>query len=138
MKSIFTYLGGFFLLSTILLSCSKDVQNETRQQTAAPQIIKATVPAGQTYILNMGTGTTASIVTQALHYQLSEVATAPNGGAVYKYTAGKGYSGADEVTLQQTATYTSQSSGGCHNNHMNGSTTTTTFKTVVIKFDVAN
>src|SRR5438309_1448285 len=98
MKSSFTYLGGLFLLSTTLLSCSKDMQDEFRQKAVAPQVIQANVPAGQTYILNMSPGTTASIQTQAQHYQLSQIATARDGGIVYQYTAQKGYAGADEVT----------------------------------------
>lgn len=139
MKQIFTSLLGVSLLATTLLSCSKDVQKETRQQAAvAPEVIKANVPAGQTYVLNLVTGNSASIQTQARHYQVSEMATASDGSTVYKYTGGKGYAGADEVTLQQTITSTVQNGGGCHNNHSSSYTTTTTLKTTVIKFTVAN
>jgi hypothetical protein len=138
MKSIFTSLVGISLLSLALLSCSKDGPYEMRQQAqAAPQVINASVRVGQAYVLNMGDGSTASIVTQALHYQLSEITTAPNGGAVYKYISGKGFSGTDEVTLQQTLTSTMQGSG-CHNNHMNGSSMATAVKTIVIRLNVAN
>lgn len=130
---------GLSILSLTTLSCKKEAHDETtRQQVVTPQIIKADVPGGQTYVLNMGAGTTASIVTQAQHYQLSEIATAANGGTVYKYIAQKGYAGLDEVTLQQTTSATMQS-GGCHNNHMSGySNATASSNTIVIKFNVGN
>lgn len=136
MKQISMYFFGVSLLSFALLSCSKEAHNDFKQQAATPQVIEATVPAGQTYSLNLGTGTAATILSQAQHFQVSEIATARDGNVVYKYTAGKGYAGGDEVTLQQTIKYTSQG-GGCSQNHSNG-TTTTTVQTTVIKFNVAN
>lgn len=136
MKRIATYVACFSLLAITTVSCTKEGHDEMRQQVQTPQVMKATVPAGQTYVLNMGTGNTASIRTQALHYQYSDIATAPDGTTVYKYTAAKGFSGADEVTLQQTITSTSQGSG-CSSSNTDRNTTTT-LKTIVIKFDVAN
>jgi hypothetical protein len=138
MKRIFTSLMGLSLLAITTLSCNKDDdQYEMRQQAVTPQVINAKVPAGQAYVFNMGAGVTASIQKQALHFQVSEIATASNGGSIYKYIAGKGFTGVDEVTLQQTITSTMQGSG-CHNNYMNGSSMTTAVKTIVIKLNVAN
>ena len=137
MKRIFTYLTGFSLLAITTVSCTKESHNEMRPQAAAaPQVISAIVPAGQSYELNLGRGTTASIQTQALHYQFSQIVAAPDGSTVYKYTAGKGFAGADEVTLKQTITSTSVSNG-CNRTYSN-SYTSTASKTIVIKFDVAN
>jgi hypothetical protein len=82
----------------------------------------------------MGRASSASIKTQARYHQLSEVATAQDGSTVYKYVAGKSYTGADEVTLLQTTTSITQSSS-CSGSYTNR--TTTTLKTVVIKFNVA-
>jgi hypothetical protein len=138
MKRIFTSLMGLFLLTITTLSCTKDDgQYEMRQEAVTPQVINAKVPAGQAYTFNMGAGVSASIQKQALHFQVSEIATAPNGGSVYKYVAGKGFSGVDEVTLQQTITSTMQGSS-CHSNNMNGSSMATAVKTIVIKLNVAN
>jgi hypothetical protein len=138
MKRIATYLMGFSLLAITTVSCSKEGHEETRQQAqAAPQVINATVPAGDTYVLNLGTGSSARIKVQALHHQFSEIATAPNGSTVYKYTAAKGFSGADEVTLQQTVTSIVQGGGGCYGNYSDNHTTTTV-KTIAIKFNIAN
>jgi hypothetical protein len=100
-----------------------------------PQVICASVPAGQTYVLNLERGSTVTIKTQALHYQLSEVATAPDGNKFYKYAAAKGYAGTDQVMLQQTITSIAQD-GGCYGN--NNGYTTTTLKTIAVKFNVAN
>jgi hypothetical protein len=139
MKRIFTYLAGFSLLSITTISCTKDAQVESRQQKAvAPQFVNADVPAGQTYVLNLGMGSTVSIQKQALHYQLSEVSKAADGTSVYKYTAAKDYAGSDEVTLQQAVISAVQSSGGgCSSNHYNSNgQTATTFKTIAIKFNV--
>lgn len=137
MKQLFMYLAGFSLLAIATVSCSKEGNDEMRQQAAqAPEVMKATVPAGQTYVLDMGAGNTASIQAQARHYQFSEMATAPDGNVAYKYTPAKGYTGTDEVTLQQTITYTSQGGGWCGSR--GDEHTTTAIKTVVIKFDVAN
>lgn len=136
MKRISTYLMGLSILALTTVSCSKEAHDETtRQQAVVPQVIKADVSVGQTYVLNMGAGTTASIVTQAQHYQLSEVATAPNGGSIYKYIAQKGFAGTDEVTLQQTVAATQ--GDGCHRNHSNG-LASTSLRTVVIKLNVGN
>lgn len=138
MKRTVTYLAGFLLLAITTISCSKEGHDEVTQQAATPQVIQANVPAEQTYTLNMESGSTASIKTQALHHQLSEVATAPNGNTVYRYAAAKGYSGADEVTLQQTITSIAQSGSGCYNGNQTSERTITSFKTIVIKFNVAN
>lgn len=142
MKQLFTYLVGFSLLAITTISCSKEEQNESRPQAQAvapQQVVSASVSAGQTYFLSMSTGSTASIKTQALHYAVSEIATAPDGSSVYRYSAAKGFAGADEVTLQQTITSTSQG-GGCSNGNSNHTTeqTTTTYKAITIKFNVAN
>lgn len=140
MKQIFTSLLGFSLLAITTLSCTKESHDQTSRQTEAvqAQVITSNLPAGQTYVLNLGTGTSASIKVQALHHQLSEIATAPDGSTVYKYIAAKGYAGADEVTLQQTLTATAQS-GGCSNRHNDSNGyTTTTLKTTVVKLNVAN
>jgi hypothetical protein len=140
MKRIFTYLAGFSLLSITTISCSKEGHDQTSQQrttsqNVAAQVINAKVPAEQTYVLNLGPESTASIKTQALHYQLSEIATASDGNTIYKYITAKGFSGTDEVTLQQT-----NKDGGCNNsnhNHANGYAATS-LKTIVIKLNVAN
>lgn len=137
MKRIFTYLAGFSLFIITTLSCSKKDPEEIRQQAAAPQVINASVSAGQTYVLNMGTESSVSIKTQALHHQLSEIAMVPDGSTVYKYAAAKGYAGADEVTLQQTITSTAQG-GGCYNGNQTNGHTITTVKTIAIKLNVAN
>jgi hypothetical protein len=137
MKHTATYLIGVFLLALTTLSCSKEGHEETRQQaSAAPQMVQANLSADQTYSFSLGTGSTASIKTQAQHYQISEIATAPNGNTVYRYIPLKSYAGADEVTLQQTITSTVQS-GGCAPGHTN-SRTTTMLKTIVLKFNIAN
>jgi hypothetical protein len=137
MKRIVTSLFGVSLLAFTTLSCSKDVQNETAQQGQSPQVIQATVPAGETYVLNLGTGGSASIKAQARHFEVSEIATAPNGITVYKYAAAKAFTGADEVTLQQKTTSTSQQSSGCFTGG-SSSHTTTSYKTIVVKLTVAN
>jgi hypothetical protein len=137
MKRILNSLFGVSLLAITTLSCSKDVQNETTQQTQSPQVIQANVPAGETYVLNLGAGSTASIKAQARHFEVSEIATAPNGTTVYKYAAAKAFTGADEVTLQQKTTSTSQQSSGCFSGG-SSSHTTTSYKTIVIKLNVAN
>ena len=138
MKKMFTYFTGFSLLAIATLSCSKDQHHETRQQATTPQVITANVPAGQTYVLNLGVGSTASIQTQAQHSQLSTITKAADGNTVYKYTAAKGYAGADQVTLQQMITYTTQESGGGCSNHHENESTTTSLKTIVVKMNVAD
>lgn len=135
MKQIFTPLACLSVLLLAMPSCRKEAQHENRQQFDPAQTVQANVSAGQTYVLSMGTGSTAIIKQQASHYELSQVATAEDGNAVYKYAAVKGYTGTDEVTLQQTTTSTSHG-GGCSNNH--DSYATTSIKTVVVKFAVAN
>ncbi len=139
MTRIVTYLAGFSFLAVTALSCTKEAQHETRQQAQTPEVIKANVPAEQTYVLNMGAASTVKIEAQAQHYQLSEVATSADGNTVYTYTGAKGFSGADEVMLQQTITSSSSTSqgNGCSNSQTNGYSTTT-IKTIVIKFEVAN
>lgn len=138
MKRIVTYLACFSLLAITTSSCSKEEHNEITQQAQVPQVINANVAAGQTYVLNMGAESTVSIKTQALHHQLSEISTALDGSTVYKYAPAKGYTGADEVTLQQTITSTSGGGGGCYNGNQTNGHTTTTVKTIAIKFNVAN
>lgn len=135
MKKIFTYLPGFFIFTLIIFSCRKESHNEKRQQVEPTQVLNATVPSGQTYVLNVGAGSTVSIDKQASHYQRSEVAAASDGSTVYQYAASKGYAGADEVSLLQTTTSTSPG-GGCSGG--SSEYTTTTIRTIVIKFDVAN
>ena len=137
MKRIVSSLLGVSLLATTTLSCSKDVQKETAQQAQATQVIQANVPAGETYVLNLGTGSTATITAQARHSVISEIATAPNGITVYKYASAKAFAGADEVTLQQKITSTSQGGGGCFTGG-SGSHTTTSYKTIIVKLAVAN
>lgn len=84
----------------------------------------------------MGSESAASISRQALHYERSEILRSPDGSSSYQYVAAKGYTGTDEVTLQQTVR-SSGSGGGCSGS--NGSEQmTTTYKTIVIKFDVSN
>ena len=138
MKQLFTYLAGFSLLTFTTVSCTKDAHNEMKQPTIAPQVLAAKVLPGETYVLNMGPGASASIVTQALHYEFSQISTASDGSAVYKYAPGKGYTGSDEVTLQQTITSITSSGGGCHNGNHSEQYSTTATKTMVIKFNVAN
>jgi hypothetical protein len=137
MKRIAISLFGVSLLAITTLSCSKDVQNETAQQGQSSQVIQATVPAGETYVLNLGTGSSASIKAQARHFEVSEIATASNGITVYKYAAAKAFAGADEVTLQQQITSTSQQGGSCFSGG-SSSHTTTSYKTIVVKFNVSN
>ena len=138
MKSIFTYLAGFSLLSLTAISCSKESHTQMRQPAQTPQVVNATVPAGETYVLNLGAGSTASIEKQAKHYQVSEITTAPNGTTDYKYTAAKGFAGADEVTLQQAVTYNTMTGVNCSRGNTDDYTTTTTYKTIVVKLNVAN
>lgn len=137
MKQIFTCLTGFSLLLLTLISCRKEAQQGNRQQIEPTQTIRANITAGQTYVLDLGTGSTAIIKAQASHYQLSQVATASEGNTVYKYAAVKGYAGTDEVTLQQTTISTSHASAGCSVAH-GDDYTTTSMKTFVVKFAVAN
>jgi hypothetical protein len=136
MKRIATSLVGVSLLAIMTFSCSKDVQNETAQQSQSPQVIQAHIPVGETYVLNLGAGSSASIKAQARHFEVSEIATASNGITVYKYAAAKAFTGADEVTLQQKITSASQS-GGCFTGG-SSSHTTTSYKTIVVKFTVSN
>lgn len=136
MKQIFTSLLGFSLLALTTASCTKESHDATSRQQETAQVIEANVPAGQTYVLNLGPGSTASIKMQSLHHQLSEIATASGGNTVYRYTAAKGYSGADAVTLQQTVTAKAHS-GSCNRDYRD-ERMTTTVKTISIKLNVAN
>lgn len=135
MKKFFTVLTGFSVLTLSTISCQKEGHDNRISRTETPQSIPATVASGQTYTLNLEAGSAANITKQASHYLISEVSTESDGNTVYKYSAAKGYAGADEVTLQQTTISTSP--GGSCGNH-DGGQTTTTLKTVVIKFDVTN
>lgn len=136
MKTIFTCLAGLSLLALTTLSCRKEGHDEKRQTSNLTQTITATVPAGQTYSMTMETESIASISRQAAHYERSEILRTPSGSLVYQYAAAKGYTGSDEVTLQQTVTSTG-SVGGCSGGHSSGQESTM-YKTIVIKFDVAN
>lgn len=135
MKKIFTSLTGFFIFSIVMLSCRKEAHEQQDRTVEKGQVVTATVPAGQTYVFNMGLGSAVSIGKQAAHHQLSEVGTAEGGNIVYRYAAAKGYTGPDEVTLLQSTTTTTHG-GGCSGG--DGEHTTTTLNTIVIKLDVSN
>lgn len=137
MKHIFTRLAVLSFFAFAALSCRKEERQENRRQVEPAQTVQATLTAGQTYVLNMTAGSTVSIDKQAMHYQLSEVATALDGITAYRYAATKDYTGPDEVTLQQMVTSTSTGSGGCSGSQAEEHTTTS-IKTIVIKFNVAN
>lgn len=136
MKTIFTCLAGFTLLALTTLSCRKEGHDEKRQFVDSPQTVTATVPAGQTYTMTMATESVATISRQASHYERSEILRSLDGSTVYQYVAAKGYTGADEVTLQQSIT-SATPGGGCSGSY-GSAQATTTYKTIVIKFDVAN
>lgn len=136
MKQIFTYPLAFALLALCMLSCRKEEHERTSRQMETSQVVNATVVSGQTYVLNLGAGSKAAISRQASHYELSEIATASDGSANYKYVAAKDFTGSDEVTLQQTMTSTLPG-GGCSSSHSD-SHSTTTVNSIVVKLNVAN
>src|SRR5689334_15425941 len=135
MKKIFTVLAGFSVLALSTVSCQKEEHERQISRVETPQNMTASVPSGQTYTLNLEPGSTANISKQASHFLISEIVTASDGSTVYKYLSAKGFTGIDEVTLQQTITSTSSAGGGCGNDNHEGFQTTTIYKTVVIKFD---
>jgi hypothetical protein len=137
-KLIFLPLASFGLL-LLTQSCSKQSREEMGMK--ASETIKATVSAGNPYVLQLNNYGDASISRQAVHFDISKTdISGENGSLIYRYHPKSGFTGADEVELVVSKTANYRTGGGCSNtggNPSSGGSYTHTAK-LLIKFTVTN
>ncbi len=85
------------------VSCSKSSGNNAPVLRSSNSI-DVVISPNQSYELNLGGATNASVFKQAAHYQTSEtVANSENGSYSYRYLPGANFTGKDQVMISTTS-----------------------------------